>query len=486
MSARDLAREALDTAQHQGAAYADVRLAQYRIQSIRTREARVMSLADAESEGFGVRVLVDGVWGFASSNVLNKGEIQKVAAQAVEVAKANKILAREKVRLAPVPAYDDVWQTPFTKDPFRIPVARKIDLLLRINETAAKEGADFCSSGVQQVREDKTFASTEGSYIEQNLVRVGTDFTVTAVDKATGKFKNRSSYAQPMGRGWESIEEYQWFREAADAAREARMKLTAKPVEPGRRDIVVHPSQLWLTIHETIGHSTEYDRILGYEANFAGTSFVKSSDRGKLTFGSPLVTVVANKVEPGGLATCGYDDDGVRAKAWPLVQEGKLVDFQYTRDQAPLLGASESTGCCYADSYGSVPFQRMPNVSLQPGPRALSLEELIADTKSGLLFRGNGSWSIDHQRYNFQMGAQTVWEIRDGKIGDLVEDTVYQANTLDFWRSCDAVCDGRFYELGGAFNDGKGEPQQYNAVSHGCPPARFRNVNILNTGRADA
>ncbi|HVT43365.1 MAG TPA: TldD/PmbA family protein [Thermoanaerobaculia bacterium] len=480
---RELLHRALDTAKSKGANYADIRINRYLRQSISTREKRVTNVASSESFGFGIRVLVDGTWGFAGSRSVEPAEIDRVAAQAVAIAKANRVAQARPVVLAPVAAYKDTWQTPITKDPFRIPLERKVDLLLAINEEALKvKGAAFCNSSMFFVKEEKLFASTEGSEIEQIVVREMPSFTVTAVDKTTGKFKTRNSLAEPIGTGWEFIESYPWMEEAQKAAEQAVMKLSAKSVEPGKYDLILAPSNLWLTIHESVGHPTELDRALGYEANYAGTSFLTTDKLGKFQFGSKIVNFFADRTQPMGLATCGYDDDGVPTTEWDIVRDGVFVDYQTTREQAAWIGQKESHACSYGDSWSSVPFQRMPNLSLRPGKEKLTLEELIADTKRGILGEGRSSYSIDQQRYNFQFSAQLFWEIADGKIVGLIEDAAYQAITPEFWNACDAIC-SEGYTLGGSFFDGKGEPGQINAVSHGCTPARFRNINVINTKR---
>lgn len=483
MAERELLARALETAKQKGASYADVRINRYLRQSINTREKRVTNISNSESFGVGIRVLVDGTWGFAASQRVEADEIDRLAAQAVAIAKANRVAQAKPVILAPVKAYKDTWQTPTTKDPFRIPTERKVDLLLAINEAALKvKGAAFCTSQMAFAKEEKHFMSTEGSDIEQTIIRSFPGFTVTAVDRAAGKFKTRNSLAEPVGTGYEWIEKYDWIGEAQRAAEDAVRKLTAKSVEPGARDLILAPSNLWLTIHESVGHPTELDRALGYEANYAGTSFLTVDKLGKFKFGSDIVNFFADRTQPEALATAGYDDDGVPTSEWDIVRDGVFVDYQTTREQAAWIGQTASHGCSYAQSWGDVPFQRMPNVSLRPGKQKLTLDELIADTKRGLLAEGRSSYSIDQQRYNFQFSAQVFREIVDGKLGDIIEDAAYQAITPNFWASCDRICsDG--YTLGGSFNDGKGEPGQSNAVSHGCAPARFKNVNIINIAR---
>lgn len=481
---RDLAEVALNAAEMAGASYADIRISRHRSENLQTREQRVIAVSHDESFGFGVRVLVDGAWGFAASHRVSEEEIREITRRAVRVARANQRAIARAVQLAPEPAHVDVWQTPTTRDPFKDPIERKLDLLLKVNEEGLRAGATFVRSSLSCRSEDKTFASTDGTFVQQLLVRVWPQFTVTAVDRSRGEFRSRNSYAQPMGRGYDYVEEYPLVEDVRQAAEDARQMLTAKSVEPGPRDIIIHPTQLFLTIHESVGHSTELDRILGYEANYAGTSFCTLEKLGTLKFASEIVNFVGNRTEPGALATCAYDDEGVGTKRWDIVRDGVLVNYQTTREQAHLLGQQSSLGCSYADSWSSIQFQRMPNVSLMPGTQPLGLDDLIAATEDGLLFRGRASYSIDQQRYNFQFGAQTVWEIKKGKVVGLVDDAVYQSNTLQFWNACDLLGGPESYELGGTFNDGKGEPPQRSSVSHGCVPARFRQINILNTRRS--
>jgi TldD protein len=259
------------------------------------------------------------------------------------------------------------------------------------------------------------------------------------------------------------------------------MKLKAPSVVPGKYDLVLHPSHLWLTIHESVGHPTELDRALLWEANYAGTSFLTPDKTGKLQYGSKIVNFVADRTEPEGMATVGYDDEGVPGQSWHLVKDGLFVDWQTTRDTAKLIGKSRSYGCLHADSWDAVPFPRMPNISLTPSKENVTQEDLIAGVNKGILIMGNGSYSIDQQRYNFQFGGQTFWEIKGGKVAGMLRDVAYQSRTTDFWGSCDGIGGQAAYEVHGSPNDGKGQPGQSNAVSHGCSPARFRNVTVLNT-----
>lgn len=481
---RQLADRALEAARAAGASYADIRIADYRRQRINTREQRVLGITDSEERGFGVRVIAQGTWGFAASASITADEVVRVAERAVALAKVNARLQREPLQLAPVPAYEDVWNTPVERDPFDVPLRDKVDLLLSINARALTvSGVTFCSSNMDFLREHKFFASTEGSYIEQTLHRCNPGFRVTSVDRKRGSFKSRNSYAQPMSAGYEYIENYPWLDDVQSAGADAVAKHTAKSIEPGKYDLVLHPSHLWLTIHESIGHPTELDRALGMEANYAGTSFLTVDKMGKFQLGSDIVQFNGEKTHIGALATCGYDDDGVKTTEWPMVKDGVFMDYQTTRDQAHLIGRKESHGTSYAQNWSDVAFQRMPNINLLPGSQKMSFEDLIGSTDRGIMIKGRGSYSIDHQRYNFQFGGQTYWEIRGGKIAGMLEHVAYQAKTPDFWRACDAICSEDEYQLGGSFNDGKGEPGQRNAVSHGCAPARFRQINVLNTDR---
>ncbi len=478
---------ALGLAKKAGAAYADIRINRYRHQSIFTRERQVRGVDSSSSYGYGLRILKKGSWGFAASPDFNEKTLAEAVRQAVEIAEADAALEAQPVRLAPEKPHKDKWKSAYKVDPFTIPVERKVDLLLRINETALKvKGARFVSSAMLFVGEDKFFASTEGSVLQQEIVRSDCSFDVTAVDAARGQFATRRSLAHPAQRGWEWIEEFPHLQEAEQAAEEAVQKLTAKPVAPGKYDLLLHPTHLYLTIHESCGHPTELDRALGYEANFAGTSFLTPDKLGKFRYGSKWVNMVADRTQPYGLATVGYDDEGVPSQRWYLIRDGIFVDYQTTREQVAWLPNMKSHGSAHADSWESVVFQRMPNVSLDPLDSKLTQEELMAGIKDGILIIGEGSFSIDQQRYNMQFGGQVFWEIKNGKKGEMLRDVAYQSRTSDFWNSCDGVAGKNEYLLCGVFNDAKGEPGQVNPVSHGCPPARFRQVNVINTGRSRA
>ena len=496
-----LADAGLEAARKAGASYADLRIGRYLNQSVSTRERRVQGIGNSESFGVGVRVIVDGTWGFAATPDVTAASVARAATRAVAIARANARLQTEPVRLAPVPSYGEVsWKSPIQKNAMEIPVQEKVDLLLAVNAAALAAGARFVNSAISVVNEQKYFASTDGTYADQDVHRIWPTFTVTATDPASGRFQTRDAVSAPIGLGWEYLQagsgrpgptamyglRYDMVEDATLAAAQAREKLTARSVEAGRWDLVIDPTQLFLTIHESVGHSTELDRVLGYEANNAGTSFA-TLDKWKtrsFPFGNKLVNFVADRTQPGSLGEVGWDDEGVKARQWDLVKEGILVGYQATRDQVHILGEKEGHGCSYADSWESVQFQRMPNVSLSPGRTPLTQAELIAGVDKGILFYGRSTYSIDQQRYNFQFGGQLCFEIRSGKITGLLNDVAYQANTREFWNSVSAICDNRDYRLNGTFRDGKGQPGQISAVSHGCATTRFNQVNVINTGRS--
>jgi len=478
----EAAEVALARATALGASYADIRISRYRRESVATRERQVQNVSRSTSYGLGLRVLVDGAWGFAATNRVEPGAARGAAEQAVAIARANAGLASRKVVLANADQVTTTWTSAFTRDPFEVPLDTKIAFLMKLNETAlAVPGVSFVSSQILFVDEQKVFASTEGSRITQRLVRTYPQFSTTAADRATGDFQTRAVVDRAQLVGYEYVDDYPWLADAEKAGHEVVEKLKSKPVSSGRYDIVVDPSQLFLAIHESVGHSTELDRALGWEANMAGTSFLKPTDAGTFRFGSKIVNLLGDRTQPGGLATTGFDDEGVKAERWHLVREGMFVDWQTTRELAPLVGHERSHGCLHADHWSSVPFPRMPNLSLEPAPTEVSLEDLFRDIKRGLFIEGRGSSSIDQQRYNFQFGGAVIREIRDGRLGAMVRDAAYQSRTPDFWASCDGIGGRSTYRLWGTSADGKGEPGQVNAVSHGCPPARFRNVTVLNT-----
>ncbi|MCW5910484.1 MAG: TldD/PmbA family protein [Cyclobacteriaceae bacterium] len=499
-----LADVALNTARSGGATYADVRIGRYLNQFISTREKRVQGITSTESFGVGIRVIAKGTWGFAATNDVTAEGIKKAAERALAIAKANSKFQKEPVKLAYVQGYGEVtWNTPIQKNAFEVPVSEKADLLLAANNEALKNGASFVNSNLFQVNEQKYFASTDGSYIDQDIHRIWPTFTVSVTDRASGKFKSRDALSAPMGLGYEYMipksedklvtpfgmnlyrNSYDILEDAAAAARQAKEMIAAKSVEPGKYDLVLEPNHLGLTIHESVGHPLELDRILGYEANYAGTSFasVEKLKSGTFNYGSKLVNIFADKTQPGSLGAVGYDDEGVKCRRWDLIKDGILVNFQAIRDQVHMLGQNESHGCCYAQSWSDVQFQRMPNVSLAPGKEPYSADQMIKDVEKGIYIAGRGSYSIDQQRYNFQFGGTVFYEIKNGQVVGMLNDVAYQSNTQEFWNSCVKICDEKDYRLFGSFFDGKGQPSQVSAVSHGSSTSRFNGVNVINTGR---
>jgi TldD protein len=492
---RDLMMDALNAAKLAGASYADVRIGRYLQNFVSTREQQITNVVDTDSIGAGVRALVDGTWGFGATKILTRDGVAAAAREAVAIAKANRIARDQPVQLAPVQAYPNAtWKSDFKIDPFTIPIEQRAELLLKANAEALKvKGVRFVNSGLLFVKEDRNFASTEGSVITQTIVRTAVPFQITAVSEDRSDFQTRGNVVTPAGRGWEYVLEQDLVGNAPKWAEEAAQKLTAKSVEVGRYDLVLHPSHLWLTIHESIAHPTELDRALGYEANYAGTSFVAPPEKvlGKLKYGPEFMNVQGDRSQPGACATIGWDDEGVKPEDFMIIKNGVVNDYQTTREQANWLKwwydankrPTRSHGCSNADNWSSVQFQRMPNVSLLPGEKDVSWEDIIAATDRGIGIVGDGSFSIDQQRYNAQFGGQVFYEIKGGKIVGMLKDVAYQMRTPDFWNSMDMIGGKKSYQFGSAFNDGKGQPGQSNAVSHGCVPSRFRNINVINTGR---
>jgi len=501
---KKLADVALNAAKSSGATYCDVRIGRYLRQFVVTREDKVQNVVNTESTGIGIRVIAKGSWGFAATSDLSNDAVAKATAQAVAIAKANARLRSEPVQLAPTKGVGEVsWKTPIVRNSMEVPIKDKVDLLLGVNAEAIKAGASYINSTLFLVNEQKYFASTDGSYIDQDVHRIWAPMNVTAVDKATGKFRSRQGLSAPRGMGFEYLDakaadrvelpggavvyrnSYDMKADAIAAAKQAKEKLTATSVKPGKYDLMLDPSHTWLTIHESVGHPTELDRVLGYEANYAGTSFATIDKlKDKFKYGSDKVTIVADKTQPGSLGAVAYDDEGVKTQKWDLIKDGVLVNYQVIRDQAHILGLKESQGCCYADNWSSVQFQRMANVSLQPGKDKLTPAEMIKGIENGIYIVGEGSFSIDQQRYNAQFGGQLFYEIKNGKVTQPLEDVAYQIRTPEFWNSCVAVCDESDYRLGGSFFDGKGQPGQVSAVSHGSSTARFNGVNVINTARS--
>jgi TldD protein len=493
---KELMMEALNAAKAAGASWADARIARFRQNFVITREQQIVNVVDTDTLGCGVRALVDGCWGFAATRYLTTENVTAAAREAVSIAKANRIARDRSVELAAAPAHPNAtWKSAYQTDPWDVPLEAKVDLLLKANAEAMKTPkVKYVNSVLFFVKQDRNYANTDGSVITQTLIRSWPLFTATAVADDFSDFQNRqATEVAPMGRGWEYVLQQDLAGNARKWGEEAAQKLTAKPVDVGRYDLVLDPSNIWLTIHESIGHPTELDRALGYEANYAGTSFVSPPEDklGKFRYGPEFMNIQGDRSQEGGISTIGYDDDGVQPDDFLIIKEGIVNDYQTTREQAPMLKwwydkqgkPVRSHGCAYADSWSSVSFQRMPNVSLLPGKEEKSREDLVASTDKGILIIGDGSFSIDQQRYNAQFGGQVFYEIKGGKIAGMLKDVAYQIRTPDFWNSMEAIGGKSSYKLGGSFFDGKGQPGQVNGVSHGCPPAKFKQVNVINTGR---
>ncbi|WP_335936050.1 TldD/PmbA family protein [Streptomyces sp. PTD5-9] len=487
---RSLADAALARARALGATHADFRFERVRSASWRLRDARPAGSSDTTDLGYAVRVVHGGAWGFASGVDLTMDAAAKVASQAVALAKLSaKVIATagsdERVELADEPSHGErTWVSSYGTDPFSVPDEERAGLLAEWSgRLLGAAGVAHVDASLTAVHENKFYADTAGTVTTQQRVRLHPEFTAVAVDGTTGEFDSMRTLAPPVGRGWEYLTGtgWDWDRELEEIPGLLTEKMRAPGVEPGTYDLVVDPSNLWLTIHESIGHATELDRALGYEAAYAGTSFATFDRLGKLAYGSPVMNVTGDRTAEHGLATVGYDDEGVEAQSWDLIKNGTLVGYQLDRRMARLTGLGRSNGCAYADSPAHVPVQRMANVSLLPDPGGPSTQELIGGVERGIYVVGDRSWSIDMQRYNFQFTGQRAYMIRNGRLQEQLRDFAYQGVTPEFWGSMEAVGGPSTYVLGGAFNCGKAQPGQVAAVSHGCPSALFRGVNILNT-----
>jgi TldD protein len=475
----DLTDRALDTATARGAAYADVRTVRRLEESISIKTGRVEGVASGESEGFGVRVLVDGAWGFAASHALTTAEADKVAAEAVRIARASATALRDQTRLDDRPPARGHYETPLDEDPFEVPLETKIGDLLAADQAAARvPGIAFTESTYAAQREWKTFAATDGSLTEQVITHVGAGIEANAVD---GDEHQRRSYPDSGGGwgggGYEIVRRLGLAERAEPLAAEAVELLTAPQCPSGRYTIILDPSQLYLQVHESCGHPTELDRVFGTEASYAGTSFLTTDklDEG-FRYGSDLVNIVADATAPGGMGTFGWDDEGVAAQAVPLVRDGIFVGYLSSRETAPRIGR-QSGGAMRADGWNRIPLIRMTNINLLPQP-GMSLDEIVADTDDGLYLASNRSWSIDDRRLNFQFATEVAYEVKGGKKGRLFKNPTYTGITYEFWRSCDAVGDASSYVMLGTPNCGKGEPGQTGHVGHAVPGARFRNVQV--------
>ena len=486
-----LGRVALERARDFGVSHADFRFERNRHQYFSVRDGVLDGSQDWEDLGFAVRVVLDGAWGFASGVALTDSDAVTVAETAVTVARVAAQMTTRPVELAPEPVHTDVsWVSSYEVNPLEVPLADKVALFGRwTHELLAAEGVEHATAHLYQVQENKYYADLEGSSITQQRIRLEPAVEVHGADPSTGRFESMRTIAPPVARGWEYLSDgtFDFDGERAQLPELLREKLAAPSVEAGTYDLVIHPSNLWLTIHESIGHATELDRALGYEANYAGTSFATVDHLGTLQYGSPVMHVTGDRTVEHGLSTVGYDDEGVEAQSWDIIRDGVLVGYQLDRPMAHTYGAElnggRSNGCAYADSPGHIPIQRMANVSLQPDPDGPDTEGLISRVERGIYIVGDKSWSIDMQRYNFQFTGQRFYRIEDGRLSGMLRDVAYQATTTDFWRSMEAVGGPSTYELGGVFTCGKAQPGQVAPVSHGCPSALFRDIRILDTAQ---
>jgi TldD protein len=487
---KDVCILALDAARGARATYADVRIVSRRSQHVAVRDNEVDESTDTETLGIGVRALADGAWGFAAIEGVTRQDGRRVAEQAVQRARSNSNLTRVPVELAPVDAYPNgIWQSPIRQDPFAVPVSDKVELLQSANNVAlAVPSIRSALSFLSFVRQEKTFASTDGSIIAQTTHRSWPSVTVTTVSSDSTTAQSRSTYdIQPMGLGFEHVLSANLTERARELAIEAVRSVSAAPVEPGEYDLILDPTNLHFTIHETVGHATELDRALGLGLSGSGSSFLASPEEviGKLQFGPEFMNILCDRTQRGALATVGWDDEGVPQDSWPIIRDGIFVDYQTTRELASriadLTGITRSHGCAAAESWDHVPLQRMPNVSLLPGENEFGVDDLIAATDRGIYVKGVGASRVDRSHNSFQFGGEVFYEVRDGRIVGQLRDVAYSSSTLDFWNSMDMLGGPDSYVLGGIVDDVKGQPEQTHAVSHGCPPARFRQCSVVST-----
>jgi len=473
---KDALKNVLDKIR-QAVDYADARLVTTRSEKILVKNGAVDSIADEVSRGFGIRVIVDGCWGFSSSSVLTEAEAARVAQEAIEIARATKLLKKWDVVLSEEEPKVDTYETRIIKDPFSVSLDDKISILLEADRIMRKNRMIRVSEGSMQFyRIDKVFLSTEGADIEQTIIESGAGIAATAI--GNGDVQKRSypaSWGDTATRGFEFVQEMKLVDNAEKTAEEAAALLKAPECPTGELDLIICGSQLALQVHESCGHPTELDRVFGTEASFAGTSFLTVEKMGNFRYGSEHVSIFQDATCEGGLGTFGYDDEGVPAQRTPIVEKGIFVGYLTSRETAAKLNR-RSNGCMRADGWNRIPLIRMTNINLEPGD--WELEHLIRDTKDGLMVDSNKSWSIDDKRLNFQFGTEIAWRIKNGKIEGLVKNAVYTGITPEFWASCDAVCSAKYWHIWGIPSCGKGEPMQVAHVAHGASPARFRKVRV--------
>jgi TldD protein len=459
-----------------GAEYGDIRMLDSTTQMVRGEDRRIAGVQDAHDSGFGVRVLYGGAWGFAASSVLSAGEVRRVTDLAIEVAKASARLISDPVRLCPEPVHRETVVTSCRIDPFTVPLEEKTRLLLETMDILHRQaGVARSSAGLWFRRDRKLFASSEGTRLDFDLLASHGECEATAV--SGGRFASRSYNTPHLRRGYELIEEAAFTAEASRVAAQAVEKVEAPQVEAGPYDLVLDPEHLSLTIHESCGHPSELYRALGYEANYAGTSFLTPDKLSQFRYGSPHVNLVADNTEAETLAATGYDDDGVACQRWDIISEGMFVGYCTNREVAPKIGHTRSRGSNRADSWSSIPMVRIANIGLQPG-RA-RLDDMIADVRRGIYIEGHGSFSIDQRRYNFQFGGDAFWLIENGRRTHMVRDVIYHGITPEFWGRCDAVADSSHRRRFGFITCGKGQPGQSGWMTHAASHARFRNIGVI-------
>jgi TldD protein len=458
--------------------YADIRIVRRMVEEIAVKNGNMEALHQDEDFGFGIRVLLHGAWGFACSSKVDKKEMEKVFEQAWKIAKSGSKTLQRDIHFLPIPPVQDRYRTPIVVDPFAVPLPQKIDLLLKaVAILRRQQKVKISEAFMGAYKTENSFASTEGSSIEQEIIECGAGISATAIEGGEVQVRSypnsfRGNFAT---RGFEWIEELKLPDHAERISEEAVQLLDAQPCPSQITTLILEGSQLALQVHESIGHPIELDRIMGSEASYAGTSFLKPSMVGNFQYGSKAVNVFADSTFPGGLGTFGFDDEGIKAQRGPIITQGRLVNLLTSRETAPILG-KESNGTMRADGWNRIPLIRMTNINLEPGE--WPLEQMIADTEEGLFLSTNRSWSIDDQRINFQFGTEIGWEIKGGKLGRMVKNPTYTGITPQFWNSCDAVANRNFWQMWGTPNCGKGEPGQIAHVGHGAAPARFRNVQV--------
>ncbi|OGS12171.1 MAG: peptidase C69 [Elusimicrobia bacterium RIFOXYA2_FULL_58_8] len=478
-----LGQKAIEIARHYRVDFADIRIIEERRQGLGVKNAAISSLYDQTTLGYGVRVLYRGAWGFAACDRMTPAEVQKTALRAIAIAKASRLLMSTPVRLAQESSYSDFWQTPFLKDPFAVAAEKKLELLFAVDGVLRRNRKiKSAEANMRFIREHQWHLTTEGSRIEQVLLSTGAGYSATAVENGEVQVRSYPSThgGQTLGGGYELIETLNLLENAERVREEAVALLSAPQCPQGEKDLIIGGNQLALQIHESVGHPSELDRVLGYEESYAGSSFATTEKLGVFRYGSPLVNLVADATLPGGLATAGYDDDAVKAQRWHIVKEGVLSGYMTNREFCGVIGETRSKGSCRADGYANIPITRICNLSLMPG--TTPFERLLGETRDGVLMDNNKSWSIDQRRLNFQFGCEAAWLVKNGKKKNLVKNPTYQGITPKFWNSCDAIADHSAWRLWGVANCGKGQPGQTAMMCHGSSPARFRKVKIGISG----